>query len=164
MTARDLRRLAGIGLLVLSCGTTAAPATARIEQLGWLAGCWAGDRPGEPARRSEEQWMLPRAGSMLGMGRTLRGEALSDYEHLLIREQGATLVYVAKPAGQPQASFEAVAIDDAGVVFENPAHDFPQRIVYRRQPDGALLARIEGQLKGQPRSVDFPMRRVACPG
>ena len=29
-------------------------------------------------------------------------------------------------------------------LFENTAHDFPQRIIYRRDADGSLLARIEG--------------------
>ncbi|MGH8854313.1 MAG: hypothetical protein ACREWI_08545 [Telluria sp.] len=45
-------------------------------------------------------------------------------------------------------------------MFENPAHDFPQRIIYRRVGDTGLHARIEGKGKG----IDFPMRRTACGG
>ena len=108
--------------------------------------------------------MAPRAGLMLGMGRTVKGNnELADYEQLQIREEQGVLIYTAKPARQPQASFRVTAADGDAVVFENPTHDFPQRISYRRQPDGSLLARIEGELRGQPRAVEFPMRRVACP-
>jgi hypothetical protein len=48
------------------------------------------------------------------------------------------------------------------VTFANPAHDFPQRIVYARAGDGSLLARIEGERDGQLSSIEYPMQRVAC--
>ena len=55
----------------------------RIERLHWLAGCW--ERvSGE--RTIEEQWMRPRGRSMLGMGRTVRGDSTVEYE--LMRRQG----------------------------------------------------------------------------
>ena len=41
-----------------------------------------------------------------------------------------------------------MAIDEDSVVFENLGHDFPQRIVYRRDVD-RLTARIEGEADGQ---------------
>jgi len=50
-----------------------------------------------------------------------------------------------------------------GLIFENAAHDFPQRIIYRLNDDGSLLARIEGKRGGELKGVDFPMRRAPCP-
>jgi hypothetical protein len=47
-------------------------------------------------------------------------------------------------------------------VFENPAHDFPQRIIYRRGSEGWLYATIEGKLKGEDRKVVYPYRRIDC--
>jgi hypothetical protein len=44
------------------------------------------------------------------------------------------------------------------LVFENPSHDFPQRVIYRKVPDG-LLARIEGVINGKPRGEDYPFKR-----
>ena len=49
---------------------------------------------------------------------------------------------------------------DRTATFENPAHDFPQRVVYERTSDDALLARIEGEQAGKAASVDFPMKRA----
>jgi hypothetical protein len=49
------------------------------------------------------------------------------------------------------------------VIFENQAHDYPQRVGYKREGD-SLLAWIDGTAGGKSRRVDFPYRRVACAG
>ena len=112
----------------------------------------------------DEQWSAPAGGALLGSSRSVSGGRMVDFEHMLIREEGAGLVFTAKPARQPEASFPAIEIADGVLVFENRAHDFPRRVIYRRGADGRLDARIEGTIDGQPRAVDFPYRRVACPG
>ena len=129
-----------------------------IASVGWLQGCWqltAGDRV------VEEQWMAPRAGIMLSMGRTTRASRLVEYEWVLLRERNGVLEYEAHPSGQPSAVFTAEMATSSEVVFENPAHDFPQRVGYRRDGD-SLLAWIEGTNDGKSRRVEFPYRRVAC--
>ena len=47
---------------------------------------------------------------------------------------------------------------DDEVVFENPTHDFPQRIIYRKGADRSVTARIEGVIDGKARGVDFPFK------
>jgi hypothetical protein len=42
-------------------------------------------------------------------------------------------------------------------VFENPTHDFPQRVIYERDGD-ALKARIEGSVAGEQESMDWTFR------
>jgi len=34
--------------------------------------------------------------------------------------------------------------DGTEAVFENPQHDFPRRIIYRKQPDNVVVVRIDG--------------------
>lgn len=143
---------------------TAAPAlraqSADVESLAWLAGCWAAES-GETG--SGEQWMPPAGGTMLGVGRTVRNGRTVEHEFLQIRvgPQGR-LVYVALPSRQQEATFTATTVADDAVIFENPQHDFPQRISYRLLPGGKLAARIEGQRGGHLRGIDFPMKRVSC--
>ena len=130
-----------------------------IAAVGWLQGCWqttAGDRV------VEEQWTAPRAGIMLSMGRTVRGNQLVEYEWVLLREHDGMLEYEAHPSGQPSAVFTAGTATANDVVFENAAHDFPQRVGYKRDGD-SLLAWVEGTTNGKSRRVEFPYRRVACP-
>jgi len=58
---------------------------ATVDRVAWLQGCWRSTR-GEAT--IEEQCMAPpRGGTMLGMGRTVRGSTLVEYELVLIQEQ-----------------------------------------------------------------------------
>lgn len=154
-------------VLVLFCllpgaGAVAeAPRGASLGSVAWLAGCWE-SRRGE--RHVEEQWMAPEGGSMLGMGRTVRGERTVEFEFMRIDTDGDALVFTSRPSGQAEASFRSVRITDSSVLFENLEHDFPQRILYERQKDGSLLARIEGKDNGTDMQVEFPMTPARCPG
>lgn len=100
---------------------------------------------------------------MLGMGRTVRGDSTVEWEHLRIAAERDTLVYHAMPSGQPPSSFRAISLSGDAVTFEDKAHDFPQRVIYRRATPDSLHARIEGTMRGQARGVDFRYARVACP-
>ena len=130
-----------------------------VGQVGWMAGCW--EQAAGP-RLIEEQWTRPRGGLMLGVSRTVVGDSLREYEQVALFQRGGHLVYAATPARQAPAEFTSTAVSDSAVTFENPAHDFPQRVIYRRRGADSLVARIEGMRGGQPAGMDFPFRRVAC--
>ena len=137
------------------------PLSAQVSALKWMAGCWE-------HRTSKlvvtEQWSVPRAGVMLGSGQTTRGDSTIEYEHTRIFERGGKLVFSAQPSGQASAEFVADGVRGLSVTFSNPAHDFPQRVIYRSAGPDTLLARVEGQRGGQIRGVDFSYRRVSCTG
>ena len=133
---------------------------ANIERVSWIAGCWEGRAAN---RVYTEQWMKPLGGLMLGISRTVAGERAVAYEFLQIKVDGADLFYVAKPSGQAEASFKLTRQSEREAIFENPQHDFPQRIIYRLQTDDSLIARTEGKSNGTDRAIDFPMKRVMCP-
>lgn len=136
-----------------------ATATAKTTDLAFMAGCWSLDQNG---RQIEEHWLAPAGGSLMGVGRTVAGGRTTEYEFMQIRDLADGLTYTAKPSGQPEASFKVSMLTAEEVVFENPAHDFPQRIRYRRAGADGLHARIEGTLNGKPRGIDFPYVRTAC--
>jgi hypothetical protein len=151
-------------LAVLGAGpiqpASAVTASGPIARLAWLAGCWARD---DGDRHSEEQWTAPRGGTMLGVSRTIVGDRTVAWEQLRIEEEDGVLVLTAVPSDQQETRFRQIALGEDSVTFENPDHDFPQRILYRLQQDGSLLGRIEGTRDGEVRAVDFPMQRVRCP-
>ena len=145
-----------LSILAASLVTVAAQ---QIQRLSWLAGCWEAV---SSERTVEEHWMAPRGGNMVGVGRTVRGDTLVEFELVVIREQGDQLAYEAHPSGQPSAVFLSRTLTDSTVVFENLEHDFPQRIGYQRKGPDALLAWIEGSRQGKFRRIEFPYRRAAC--
>jgi len=150
-------------LLILGAASPAAaqPSTGGIDlgRLDWLAGCWE-RRAGQ--RTTLEMWMPPAGGMMLGASRTVAGERTVEFEQLRLEARGDTLVYTAVPSGQREAAFRAISLDTAGFAVDNPTHDFPTRISYRRVGSDSLVARIEGPGPSGPRRIDFPMHRVAC--
>jgi hypothetical protein len=138
---------------------TAQAGAASIDQLGWLAGCWASEG-GEAG--SGEQWMAPAGGSMLGTARTIKGGKTVAWEFVRIAAlEDGRLAYIAKPHNQAEAAFPLLTLKEGEAVFEAPEHDFPQRIIYRRDGD-RLQARIEGMSKGKLKGFDFPLRRTDC--
>ncbi len=142
---------------MLSAGYAAETGLATLQ---WMAGCWANN---EDESGSGEQWMAPAGRSMLGLSRTIRGGSTVAYEFLrIVEDEDGRITYIASPAGQSTTTFSLLSISDSEVVFENPAHDFPQRVIYRKLPDGGLLGRIEGTINGAERHVDFPMQKAHC--
>jgi hypothetical protein len=131
---------------------------AGIDRLAWLQGCWA-VTTGE--REVEEYWMAPKGTSILGIARTTHSGVLADYEMTLIRQAEDHLVFEAHPSNQPMALFHSIEVSRSRIVFENPKHDFPQRIGYQRKGN-ALLAWIEGTQNGKVRRIEFPYLRTSC--
>jgi hypothetical protein len=152
---------AALVLLALAASSPAAAQGAtRVSSVSWLAGCLE-MRRGD--RVVEEQRMPDRAGTMVGMGRSVGPRGLYDYELTVIQEEGSRLLYVAHPRRQPVATFVASVATADSVVFENAQHDFPQRVGYRRVSADSVLAWIDGTSNGKKQRVEFPYRRVPCP-
>ena len=155
-----------VAILMLLSSLPAAADTvtvaAGISSLSWLSGCWAYD--GKDAG-SGEHWMPPAGGTMFAVSRTISDSRTIAFEYLQITETDEnSLALVASPSGQSPARFDLLSLGNNEVIFENPEHDFPQRIIYRLADDGALLGRVEGQAGGRPIAIDFPMTRTDCDG
>jgi ketosteroid isomerase-like protein len=134
------------GVLACSSGTpipSGPGAEATVQDLGWLAGTWI--TASEPV--TEEHWIPPLAGTMLGANRTIAHGETVHREHLLLEERAGSVFYVATPLGQAETAFLLTELDAQRAVFENPEHDFPKRIVYTRTGD-ALTAEVSADDKG----------------
>jgi len=132
-----------------------------VSDLSFFSGCWE-IRSG--ALLVEEAWSSATAGTLFGWSRTIRDGKTVQWELMRIEMKDGKPVFVPSVSGSEKpVEFKAVRSSATEVVFENLAHDFPQRIIYKR--NGADLdARIEGTIKGQARGKDFPYKRVACAG
>lgn len=137
-------------LLAFSMLQTPEPAPG-VESLAWLAGSW-GSASG--ATETEEHWTAPKAGSLLGMNRTTRGGKTVMFEFLRIEARPDGVYYLASPGGRPPTPFKLKEAVKEKVVFENPEHDFPQRILYWKS-GSSLCARIEGTQKGKPAGQEW---------
>lgn len=80
---------------------------------------------------------------MLGYGRSGNGERLREFELLRIQaaEDGVP-VYYAQLGNSAPIGFRLVAHDATSATFENPQHDYPQRIHYERAGSETMMATI----------------------
>ena len=125
--------------------TTAPPAVPSSSEtfagLAFMAGCWEGEQEGV---RSEECWLTPANGLMVGMHRDLFKGDRAFFEFLRIEAQAEGIAYLASPAGAPATAFRLVAAAAGRVEFANTQHDYPQRIIYQADGNDRLKARVEG--------------------
>ena len=134
--------------------------------LDWMAGYWLSCEPG---REVSESWSDRRGGIMLGTNITVGRQAFG-WEQMRIEavsgeENG--LSFFAQPRGATQATeFRLVRWGAREAVFENAAHDFPQRVIYRRAGD-RLMGRIEGRSGGREQAMEWQFRsaplNARCP-
>jgi hypothetical protein len=126
--------------LGLALPTAFAHAATTVRQLDWISGHWCSSSNGE---KIEEIWLPAHGGVMLGMSRTQDGDRTSGFEYMRIVMVDQRPGFVAQPGGRPPVNFLRTDGDRNWVRFENPEHDFPKRIEYRRQGD-TLHAMIAG--------------------
>lgn len=140
-------------MAILAMAAALAAQAGGQPDLDWLAGYWLScDERMEVA----ETWSDRRGGIMLGTSITIGDDAFS-WEQMRIESDGENLVFHAQPRGQAETAFALVRGGPGEAVFENPGHDFPQRVIYRRTGD-RLTARIEGTSGGSEQSLEWRFR------
>lgn len=138
--------------LTLSAGSPA------LDHAAFLSGNWVHEEKGMVI---EEVWLPPKGGTMIGVSRTTRGERTLMWEVMRLSLKNGKLVFTAQPNGAAPVDFLATSVSADELVFENPGHDSPNRITYRRQGADAVLAIVEGREKGKRTSFELRYRRVA---
>lgn len=148
-----MTRNALAALLVLAAALAAPAAHAgQLDSLAFMAGSWV---KGDRVDRDEEHWTAPLGGLMVGVQREVRGGRARGFEFFRIEEREGSLFYLAQPRGRPATAFRVKELSSSRVVFENPEHDFPQRILYWLERPGELRARIEGTVDGRAAAMDY---------
>lgn len=143
--------------------TAPAPTTGAAPDLSWMAGYWLDCSDG---REASEAWSDPRAALSVGHAVAVEnGRASFEVSHMGPTPQG--FAYVAQPGGAPPTVFVLAESGPARAVFANAENDFPTRVIYQREGD-ALTARIEGEIGGQARSMEWNFNaapfNARCPG
>ena len=144
-------------LLVMIAMLLAGPAFAKdAADLGWLAGDWVEAKDG---RLSEESWMAPRGGLLIGMSRSGKADKRGSFEFMRI-EVGLNgqPTFLAQPNGAPPSAFQLVEQSAGSIIFANASHDYPQRIRYWREGE-LLMAEISLKDGSKPRRWRYERKR-----
>ncbi|MGE3476563.1 MAG: DUF6265 family protein [Rhodospirillaceae bacterium] len=130
--------------LIVGIVTTllAAPSwAAEFNDISFMSGCWKTAPGVSPEYR--ECYTAPKAGMMQGSSQTIENGKTTFFEFSLVLEDAGKIVYRPFLKGVQSVDFTLTKLAAGEAVFENLAHDFPQRVIYRKGADGKLTARIE---------------------
>lgn len=142
-------------VLALATAVPVQGADFAVADLTWMAGYWTGSDGAV-----EELWLAPAEGLTVGIHRDTRNKERVFFEYLRIETRSDGVYYLSTPSNQPEAAFKLVEYDPGTrAVFENPGHDFPQRITYRRDGD-ELSVGISGQIDGEEKSSEWAFTRA----
>ncbi len=155
-----MKRLPLLPLCFLAaCSTESSTETDRIPapiaashevDLNTLLGEWS-DVQDSSRTVFNEHWERAKDGSMAGLGFVLSGLDTVFIEHLGILNIEGKLHYAATVGGQNNGQAVLFALEHGtdSLVFTNPAHDFPQRIVYAPIGSDAWKVSVSGTSKGK---------------
>ena len=157
MTLRTSLFLLAAGSIYLLGFTYPAPRA--VDSFQWLTGRW---KLSSSERIQFEEWHVANDSTL--SGRSYRVGPTRDtvlLESVELRYRAGQWSYC--PAVQDQNNGQTIVFPliwqgKEEFIASNPAHDFPQRIQYRRKGD-LLLASIEGTARGGFRKVNFDFIR-----
>ena len=84
------------------------------------------------------------------------------FESIKLTQKTEELIYVATVVGQNDdkaVDFKLTSDADNTFTFENPTHDYPQKITYKKVNETNLVATISGKQQGKESQESYPMSK-----
>jgi hypothetical protein len=132
----------------------------QLKQVAWLLGEWRNDTPRGVLY---EAWQVRDDSTYTGRSCFVVGQDTVSSEVVALGVRGGALLYIPTVRDQNDrqpVTFTETTITEKEMIFENLAHDFPQRITYTQINPDSLVAVISGMQGEKEKSVQFPMKRV----
>jgi hypothetical protein len=161
-----MQRLVLAGLTLAAAAAPSRVSAQEAEQplaaLAFMAGCWRGDAGVD--RTIEEQWTSADSDVMLATTRYLDDNTgrTRGWEFSRIAADPAGITLFPAPLGTPQGRFRMAPSPAGEARFEDPAHDFPKRIIYRRLDERTLAVYLDAG-EGSQEAMELRLERAPCP-
>ena len=140
--------------------TDAIKIFSEIKNATWLIGKWQNN---SPQGNATEVWEQKNDSTFVGKSCFVVGKDTVSSESLRLEQNGKELFYiptVSNQNNQQPVKFVLTSSTPKQLIFENPKHDFPQKITYTQITNDSLMAEISGMLDGKQNVQNFPMSRV----
>ena len=147
-------------LIIISLNATAQNSTTDFKKLCLIRGTWSME-----TKRGilYEHWYDKDDSTLLGKSYKLNGSDTILLEEVQLIRKGVSIFYipiVRSPNNEQPVVFTLVKTDNETYIFDNPEHDFPQRVIYQLPKNEQLHAWIEGMDKGVYRKSDFFYKKM----
>jgi hypothetical protein len=146
-------------LAIISCKNSETNEKEKIKATNWLLGKWE-NKVDEGIL--SESWKKLNDSTFQAESFFIKDKDTLHFETITLQQKGEELFYTATVKGQNNdkpVSFNMTSETDKKLVFENPKHDYPQKITYTLINKDSLVAEISGIQLGKPSSEKFGMKK-----
>lgn len=146
-------------LAIFSCKKEHTLEKDKIKSANWLLGKWETKTANG---NLSESWKKSNDSTFLGESFFIKGNDTLHFETIILQERGEELFYSTTVKGQNNnkaVTFKVSNETENQLVFENPKHDYPQKITYNLIKKDSLLAVISGVQLGKVSSEEFGMKK-----
>lgn len=147
-------------LAIVSCKNTETTEKDKIKSASWLLGKW--DAKTADGTLSEN-WKKVNDSTFQGESFFIKDKDTLHSESILLQQKGDELFYNATVKGQNDnkaVPFKLMTGNEKQLAFENPKHDYPQKITYDLINKDSLTASISGIQLGKPSSEKFGLKKT----
>jgi hypothetical protein len=144
-------------LTIVSCQKKESAEKDKIKTADWLIGNWENKSPDGVLT---ESWQKLNDSTFSATSYFIKGKDTLHFESITLAQKGENLTYYARVNGQNDEKaipFESTNSTAGKLVFENPKHDYPQKITYTKGANNTLTAEVTGKLQGKLTTERFIM-------
>jgi hypothetical protein len=134
---------------------------AELEKANWMLGEW---EKTDSLGTLREIWERLDDSTFVGLSYYIQNKKDTLHnEQMELMQNGDYLIYSATIKGENNDSpipFQMTKDEDSLLVFENPKHEYSQKIQYKLMKNGSLIATISGKQNGKNSAENYPMNKV----
>ena len=142
---------------MVSCQKKEAIKKDKLKTAEWLIGNWETKTPDGTLT---ESWQKVNDSTFSATSYFIKGKDTLHQERIVLSQKGENLTYSATVKGQNDGKtidFPSTSETETKLVFENPQHDFPQKITYTKTANNTVTAQVTGKLQGKITTDTFVM-------
>lgn len=146
-------------LVVVSCKKAGTVEKEKIKLADWLIGTWENKSQDGVLT---ESWKKVNDSTFTATSYFIKNDDTLHSEKITLAQKGKMLLYSAAVNGQNNdkaIDFGSTTESENKLVFENPSHDYPQKITYTKGANNTLTAEISGNLQGKMTKEKFVMTK-----
>lgn len=131
-----------------------------LQKAKWLLGEW---EKSDSLGILKETWISKDDSTFVGQSYYIQNkkDTLHDEQIELVQDSDH-LIYKTAVKGENNDApipFQMTKDEDSLLVFENPKHDYPQKIQYKLLKNGSLIATVSGKQNGKNSLENYPMTK-----
>jgi len=147
-------------LIFTACKKEDEKAPLEIEKVKWISGEWQNKSKDGILT---ESWERINDTVFNAVCYFVHGKDTLHNEKISLLQSDNAIIYsptVKGENGNRPVHFKITSVNANELVFENPKHDYPQKIVYTKITEDSLVTKISGMVNGKPYLESYPMKKT----